>query len=480
MKEQRNYLRHDLTALYAFIESIVEGVVSRRNSIAYSPPAVHFLDFVSALASSSKKHLATWRVADDEEFEDRREELGTIRATWRELHKLIKPALDADTLQVPSAVVDGIVRRFQEIPGYHETEFVLFHTAEFNYVQIRTADLRGLSAKVRAIIPDSPEFPVNLGLIGMPYSQGRTAFANCLVAHEMGHFVYRDKALESCIQTEADKALKSQFSNYEEQSQEYKDRCIRSLTRWAEELFCDLFGVMLLGPCYTYAYIEAYDLSAVLDSAGLISDERMHPRMEFYENHPSHMFRLQQQSGFLRASHWWDHICESQARFSTLLQALVGLQIEAHVAQNPKVGRLMHALSATVPEIRKAAFAVFDGVDDWYASFSQLNRFVQDYLAAGVVPSTLNVRVGNGTDDVATLPASPLVLLNSGMEFYLTRIDELMRSIPGEDETIFDRRLHWIRRVEQWIAKAIEDESLEKEEFDVHPFEDGDPKAPQT
>ena len=196
MPEQRSYLRHDLTALYTFIESIVEGVLSRRNSTAYTPAAVRFLDFVTALASSCKKHLTSWRVEDDEEFEDRREELGTIRAAWRELHKFIKPSLDADTLQVPSAVVDGIVRRFQEIPGYHETEFVLFHTAEFNYVQIRTADLRSLSAKIRAIISDSPEFPVNLGLIGMPYSQGRTAFANCLVAHEMGHFVYRDRTFE--------------------------------------------------------------------------------------------------------------------------------------------------------------------------------------------------------------------------------------------------------------------------------------------
>ena len=43
MLEQRNYLRHDLTALYAFIESIVEGVVSQRNSTAYSPAAIRFL-----------------------------------------------------------------------------------------------------------------------------------------------------------------------------------------------------------------------------------------------------------------------------------------------------------------------------------------------------------------------------------------------------------------------------------------------------
>ena len=51
-----------------------------------------------------------------------------------------------------------------------------------------------------------------------------------------------------------------------------------------------------------------------------------------------------------------------------------------------------------------------------------------EYLAAGVVPSTLNIRTGARPDEIATVAASPLVLLNSGMEFYLNRIDDLMRS----------------------------------------------------
>ena len=65
---------------------------------------------------------------------------------------------------------------------------------------------------------------------------------------------------------------------------------------------------------------------------------------------------------------------------------------------------------------------------------------------------------------------SPLVLLNSGMEFYLTRVNELMRSIRDEDETIYPRRLHWVRRIEEWIAKAIEDESLKTEVVDGDPI----------
>jgi hypothetical protein len=101
-------------------------------------------------------------------------------------------------------------------------------------------------------------------------------------------------------------------------------------------------------------------------------------------------------------------------------------------------------------------------------------------LAAGVVPSTLNVRTGNKPEDVTSVSVSPLVLLNAGMEFYLTRINELIRSIRGEDGRLFDRRLHWIRRAEEWIAKAIEDESLDREVIDVNPNGNGNPGPPQA
>ncbi len=265
MPEQREYLRHDLTALYAFIDSIIGSCLSRSPSAAYTPAADRFFVFVLDLATICKEHIANWSVEDDEEFEDRREELGTIRAARRELRKLIKPVLDADTLHFPSAVVDGIVRRFREAPKFAQTEFAIFHTAEFNYVQIRTADLRRVAAKIRHIIPGAPEFPSNLGLIGIPYSQGTTAFANCLVAHEIGHYVYRGTnyqgtSVETAFQSEAAVAIKVALGDeYNKHDEDHRNAMVKVVTQWAEELFCDLFGVTLLGPCYTYAYIEAYE-----------------------------------------------------------------------------------------------------------------------------------------------------------------------------------------------------------------------------
>jgi hypothetical protein len=259
-----------------------------------------------------------------------------------------------------------------------------------------------------------------------------------------------------------------------------KDILIKQMELWAEEIFCDLFGIMLIGPCYTYAFIEAYDLSVVLDSSGAILDEMVPHLLQFYDTYPSFIFRLQQQSVLLRGLPWWDRIDQNPSRSSSLLKAMQGIPMETHVEGNRAQGANIRVLEAILPDIRQAIGIAFDRVDDGFAEFYQLNPTVQNYLANGVVPSTLNVRTGKGPEEVTTMPVSPLVLLNSGMEFYLTHIDKLMRSIPEEDEKLFDRRLHWIRRIEEWIAKAIEDMSLEKEVIDVDPKRDRDPAPPQT
>ncbi|MGA9423659.1 MAG: hypothetical protein WBV33_01180, partial [Terracidiphilus sp.] len=251
-----------------------------------------------------------------------------------------------------------------------------------------------------------------------------------------------------------------------------RDILIKQMALWAEEIFCDLFGIMLTGPCYTYAFIEAYDLSVVLDSYGALLDEMVPRLLQFYDTYPSFIFRLQQQSVLLRGLPWWNRIDHNPSRSCSLLKAMQGISMETHVEANEPQGANIRILEAILPDIRQAIGVAFDGVDDGFAEFSQLNSTVQNYLANGVVPSTLNIRYGDKPEDTNAFVASPLVLLNSGVEFYLTRIDELMGTIKGEDLNSYPRRLHWIRRVEEWVAKAIEDQSLEKEEVLVDPLED--------
>ena len=151
------------------------------------------------------------------------------------------------------------------------------------------------------------------------------------------------------------------------------------MTLWVEEIFCDLFGIMLIGPCYTYAFIEAYDLSVVLDNYGAILDEMVPRLLQFYETYPSFIFRLQQQSVLLRGLPWWDRIDQNPSRSCSLLKAIQGISMEKHVEGNQTQGANLRVLEA-LPYIRQAIGVAFDGVDDGFTEFDRLNATVQNYL----------------------------------------------------------------------------------------------------
>ncbi len=214
-------------------------------------------------------------------------------------------------------------------------------------------------------------------------------------------------------------------------------------------------------------------LSAVLGSTGVLSKERLLPRLKFHELYPSELFRIQQQSHFLRESAWSDHIKSSAAHYSTLLQALPGITTQDHLKENQNIAGLVSALFAILPEIRKAVGEALGELDNGYSSFHELNSAIKTCLASSVVPSTVNIQTGKKPEDTTTVHPSPLVLLNSGMEFYLVRVNDLIRSIPREDENLYPRRLHWIRRIEEWVGKAIEDEYLTQEAVDGDNIENG-------
>jgi hypothetical protein len=77
MPEERDHPRHDLTALYAFIESVVGGA-TRGPSAAYGLAATDFFKFVNELATTCRDYIADWKVADADEFEHKRPELEEI------------------------------------------------------------------------------------------------------------------------------------------------------------------------------------------------------------------------------------------------------------------------------------------------------------------------------------------------------------------------------------------------------------------
>ena len=131
----------------------------------------------------------------------------------------------------------------------------------------------------------------------------RVAFASgsgcCLLytsAHEIAEYVYAENSLNNLLQPEAEVALQGVLGQeYESRDKTQKSSCIDTVLGWAKELFCDLFAVQLIGPSYTLAYVELFDLPNLLDRGGSVAISTARPPMRFYDKHPSHPFRVKHQ-----------------------------------------------------------------------------------------------------------------------------------------------------------------------------------------
>ena len=229
------------------------------------------------------------------------------------MHELVRPAEDAHTLSIPVAFVEFLERSLSEIPGLEGCDVVISHTSVLNYFFHPRADLRNYAQRYEAIIGGSPAFPKKLALIGMPYSQATSLFLNLVICHEMGHFAFEELGLEQQLSRDIDSALKT-LPDYQSMSEPDLSWCRERLKYWSEEIYCDRFAIGLIGPAYSFAYIELFDMIGTSDTDDVV---------EFYDTHLADACRFKEHSDQLRQGDWWGLVDENtRTSFVDLMKKL--------------------------------------------------------------------------------------------------------------------------------------------------------------
>lgn len=449
----------EISALSTFVESVALPCVRINRSVAFIDSSEQYFHYISTLAKYTQEYLANLSLESmtGEDFDNNRQQLKTIRDTWRDLHPFIRPATNADTLSMPLALVQTLVKRVRQIEGFSRVDFVIFHTDEFNYLQVNPTRFRLVVNKV-ALTLGAPEFDSSLGMIGMPSSQSSSLFMNCLLAHEIGHYIYDRKSLLGIMKAEAEVAVNLELKG--EVKVVERNAMVEVVAQWAEELFCDLFAVMLVGPCYTLAYIEFFDVVNLLTREDELSEPKLAERLPFYSEHPSHIFRVQEQSKLLKGVGWWDQIKSGQSRHIRLMEHLIAIEQDRYPRSDPRREIMIRAFIRILPEINKSVGTIFAKLDLFIYTYHLLQHHVREYLRNGLVPSTLTIKQDG---NVKKIQPTEIVAINSAFMFYLDEVGGLLKTFSGPNGTEIQRRNHWIRRVESWTAKALGDLQLIKE-----------------
>lgn len=114
---------------------------------------------------------------------------------------------------------------------------------------------------------------------------------------------------------------------------------------------------------------------------------------------------------------------------------------------------MLQEFEKMVKKTEPVIYAELENYENPINDFNNNDTLVTDYLEHGVVPST----VYDNENKQIRYP-NPTTILNSGFIFYIGGMNKLLEKVKNKDRmSQIEKRIHYERRLNQWLAKAIED-----------------------
>jgi hypothetical protein len=466
-EERSRALLHDTAACYRFVKSTAAACKLVSGFPSYLAPTRKLLTHIWDISASTQDFLSDFASQNPDDPADHRrhrELLLLIREAWKSLHFYVQPAVDADTLNVPTALVELLTERVRLITNCQSLEFAVIHTDKLNYFQFPPGDFEQTVIGLGDVVDSLSKFPPDLGLIALPHSQAQHLFLNGLLAHEIGHFVF---SREMCLDRIKDSIAIGLSAAFAPPADTGLDPMTRGqlpevLQDWAEELFCDLFGVYLLGPTFVLASIEMFDLANVLAIDGAIDETAARSHFKFQQSHPARLFRLWRQTALLEKLGWWDEISDNKSHHIRFIDECRKFRPGSFSFDTPCGSKIIDAFVRTIESVEKEVERVTknlrngEGRANEIEEFANLKDVIGTHLRQAVVPSSLYI-------GSRFKRPSAVVLLNAAHLFYLSGIEDLMSNSDKPDPTDIMQRDIWMERVENWTTKGLEDIALPNE-----------------
>jgi len=454
MQSELAGLLQDAASLDRFVRFLKEFCEERRASHHYLPSSVSFFHYVHQLAEKTEaflQDLIGQGEAADRSLRVERLKLAVVKAFWTILHGLIKPAADAHTLKIPAPLLGLLEQQLHALGTFSKSQVVTLLSPDLNYFQYRTGPLRGLAAQLTLFVPDAPPFPEGLGFIAIPYSQESCLFTNLLLYHELGHFVFETEDDAARLLPQVDSALTAVLAaQFASASEALRWWCRDRLLAWCEETYADLFAASLIGPAYSFASIELFNLLALL--------EEPHS-LKFGNDHPAEAYRFHEQLNYLTTSGWWAALGEVRTEHQELIEKLAAKKEEEYeyrIPDYPQLGDLLiEAFLLMRAAVRDLAAETCGGGAADTGPFIAFNKTIWKYLVNATVPSTLNL-------EGKTFYPPDVATINSGFLFSLASLGALLEKIKGYESNkpqVSDYG-RVAGRIELWTMKAIEDHAL--------------------
>jgi hypothetical protein len=135
MERVQDSLIHDATALFRFVDSIQAFIAEHEAQFTYNDATESFLHYLHSKIAETKEFVreVLAKAADSNVTDQHHRELTIHKGRWQIRHTYIKPAADAHTLNIPTALIKLAEGDLREISQSEPIEVVVLLTPELMY-----------------------------------------------------------------------------------------------------------------------------------------------------------------------------------------------------------------------------------------------------------------------------------------------------------------------------------------------------------
>jgi hypothetical protein len=407
-------------------------------------------------------------------------EFDLIKKTLKWLYVFTKEAIDADTLSIPHSLTVFLNHLVKKIQGCESASLVVLGSSNLMYYKCNLGDLRDLTSRLHTIIRLYPVLREDIGMLKFPYSAAQDVLANCVLFHEMGHYIYENTGLQKQFSDDVEKDIDNlikrdsaiiQLTPFPLSGRKWLINEVgKFLLRWSDEIFADIFAIRILGPAFHLAFLEMEQILPANVS-----------RNTTFSKYPADFYRFKLHIKWLSKEGWEDIIKHRTPSVFKQLRECEKLNVlnndfsikhnfftqDSEKNKNPDSATEEFEGFVTTQEknLHKWIFEEFEkfvsiiegdisnkisGFENAANDFNKYDSFVTSYLKHGVVPSTIY------NDQKQECHPNPTTMLNSGFFFYLGEMESLLKMVINKDSDI-DKRMNYEKRLNDWLAKGIED-----------------------
>lgn len=466
MPDLREQVKNEGFCIIVLCRDLTAFINSGRTRKTYLLETEEFLKYIVKSLESIEKSIRNTieQPIEEELLKSKLREFGLIKKVLSSLYVLTKETIDSDTLSMPYSLTILLNDLVKKIDKLDTTSLVVLSSSNLMYYKYNLDRLRNLTQSISTyVVKDYPVLPSNIGILKFPYCAAHNVLINCILFHELGHYIYEITNIEKNFieKIENDLAELVIQEHILEKIKPIKPHIAWNklsiyvkglLTSWTNEIFADITAIRMLGPAFHLACLE---MEHILPT-------EIEGNKDFSRTHPADNFRFKMHAKWLKEEKWDSIINKRTPEIFQRLEECKKLKIEdfkikcqSPFGEKKEIEDILHKwmlveFEKMVLKVEKEISEKISNTENPIDDFKKNDLLVTRYLSHGVVPSTVY------DDKKNKYHPCPTTMLNSGFFFYMDGMRELIQKIKADiSET--EKRLKYEKRLNEWLEKAIED-----------------------